>query len=94
VTNDLHPDQSRSPRPRVHGTEPRASGVRIAGKPDRFDTANRAIAVADGSKLGQVHLGHVAPLSAVDVPVTGTAEDDRVLERFRRAGLEVLCVEP
>jgi DeoR family transcriptional regulator of aga operon len=57
-------------------------------------SASRAIVVADSSKVGQVHLGHVAPLSAVAALITGTAEDDRVLERFRRAGLEVICVEP
>jgi len=56
-------------------------------------SASRAIIVADSSKVGEVHLGHVAPLSAVDTLITEAVEDGRALERFRRAGLQVICVE-
>ena len=56
-------------------------------------SASRAIVVADSSKVGQVHLGHVAPLSAVDTLITEAVDDDRTLERLRRAGLQVICVE-
>jgi DeoR family transcriptional regulator of aga operon len=56
-------------------------------------SASRAIVVADSSKVGQVHLGHVAPLSAVDTLITEAVDDDRTLEQLRRAGLNVICVE-
>lgn len=53
-------------------------------------SAARAIVVADGSKLGRVHLGRVAPLSAFDALVTDAAANPFVIAGLREAGLDVL----
>lgn len=50
----------------------------------------RAIVVADGSKLGQVHLGRVGQLGAFDTLVTDAAADAEALAPLRDAGLTVL----
>lgn len=55
--------------------------------------ATRAVVVADSSKLGQVHLGHVAPLSQIDTLITGAVPGDRQIDQFHTAGLEVITVE-
>lgn len=52
--------------------------------------AARAVVVADGSKLGQVHLGRVGPLGAFDTLVTDAAADPQALAPLREAGLTVL----
>jgi DeoR family transcriptional regulator of aga operon len=54
---------------------------------------DRAIVVADGSKLGQAHLGRVGPLRAFDTLVTDGAADESMLARLREAGLRVLRPE-
>ena len=53
----------------------------------------RAIVVAEGAKLGQVHLGRVAPLSAFDLLITDAAADPSTLELLRETGLSVLQPE-
>jgi DeoR family transcriptional regulator of aga operon len=55
--------------------------------------ATRAVVVADGSKLGQVHLGQVGPLGAFDTLVTDAAADEAALAPLREAGLTVLQPE-
>ena len=55
--------------------------------------ATRAIAVADATKLGQVHLGQVGPLRAFDTLVTDAAADEALLAPLREAGLTVLQPE-
>ena len=55
-------------------------------------SAERSIVVADGSKLGQAHLGRVASLPEVGTVVTGSSADDRVVADLRRAGTEVVQV--
>ncbi|TFD30732.1 DeoR/GlpR family DNA-binding transcription regulator [Cryobacterium cryoconiti] len=55
--------------------------------------ATRAVVVADGSKLGQVHLGQVGPLAAFDTLVTDAAADEAALAPLREAGLTVLQPE-
>ena len=55
--------------------------------------AARAVVVADGSKLGQVHLGWVGPLSAFDTLVTDAAAEPQALTPLREAGLMVLQPE-
>ncbi|HZK59738.1 MAG TPA: DeoR/GlpR family DNA-binding transcription regulator [Cryobacterium sp.] len=50
----------------------------------------RAVIVADGSKLGQVHLGWVGPLGAFDTLVTDAAADPLALAPLREAGLTVV----
>lgn len=52
--------------------------------------AQRAIVVADASKLGEVHLGRVAPVDAFDALVTDAAAPAVLVGELRDAGLEVL----
>lgn len=51
--------------------------------------AGRTVVLADGSKLGQVHLGQVAGLAEVDVLVTGAGADDAAVADLARAGLAI-----
>ncbi|TFC11155.1 DeoR/GlpR transcriptional regulator [Cryobacterium algoritolerans] len=55
--------------------------------------ATRAIVVADGSKLGQVHLGRIGALTAFDTLVTDADAPADGLEPLRDAGLTVLQPE-
>jgi len=55
-----------------------------------LQAATRAIVVADGSKLGRVHLGRVGALDAFDSLVTDAAAHPDALARLREAGLTVL----
>lgn len=55
--------------------------------------AERAVVIADGSKLGRTHLGHVGPVSAFDTLVTDAAAGEAEVARLREAGLTVLMPE-
>jgi DeoR family transcriptional regulator, aga operon transcriptional repressor len=55
--------------------------------------ASRTVVVADGSKLGQVHLGRVAYLEDVHSLITGSSAPAGEVTRLRRRGLEVVQVE-
>ena len=55
--------------------------------------AARAVVVADGSKLGQAHLGRIARLADVQTLVTGPSAPLHEVQRLRRAGLDVVQVE-
>ena len=55
--------------------------------------ARRAVIVADGSKLGQVHLGRVATLADVHTIVTGPSAPVHEVQRLRRSGVDVVAVE-
>jgi DeoR family transcriptional regulator of aga operon len=54
--------------------------------------ATRRIVLADGSKIGQVHLGRVADVSGVDAVITGQSARARPLGELREAGLDVTRV--
>lgn len=56
-------------------------------------STERAVVVADGSKLGQIHLGRIARLEDVHTVVTGRSAPVHELVRLRRAGTEVVQVE-
>ena len=49
--------------------------------------------VADGSKLGQVHLGRVATVEEVHTVVTGASAPVHEVQRLRRAGVDVVRTE-
>jgi DeoR/GlpR family transcriptional regulator of sugar metabolism len=51
--------------------------------------AARSIVVADGSKLGEVHLGRIAPIDAFDVLVTDAAAPLPLVAELEAAGLSV-----
>lgn len=53
-------------------------------------SADRVVVLADASKLGQVSLGAVAGIDAVDVLVTNNGADAAVLADLTAAGVEVL----
>jgi DeoR family transcriptional regulator, aga operon transcriptional repressor len=52
--------------------------------------AQRTIVVADGSKVGRVALAQMAAITDVDVLITDESADAGELDRFRRAGVEVV----
>ena len=52
-------------------------------------TAKRVIVLADASKLGQETFAFVCGLDSVDLLITDDGADPELLERFRKAGLEV-----
>lgn len=52
----------------------------------------RAVMVADGSKLGQAHLGQIGRLADVHTLITGPSAPVHEVRRLRRAGLEVVQV--
>lgn len=52
--------------------------------------AQRAVVVADASKLGEVHLGRVASVDAFDTLVTDAAAPAVLIGELRDAGLDVL----
>ena len=52
--------------------------------------AERVVVVADRSKLGQVHLGRVGPLSDFHTLITDAAADPAILDSLREVGLRVL----
>ena len=51
--------------------------------------AARSIVVADGSKLGEVHLGRIAPIDAFDVLVTDAGAPLPLVAELEAAGLAV-----
>jgi DeoR family transcriptional regulator of aga operon len=55
--------------------------------------AQRAVVVADGSKIGRVALAQLATLEEVAMLVTDTTADADELERIRAAGVEVVVVD-
>jgi DeoR family transcriptional regulator of aga operon len=52
--------------------------------------AQRAIVVADGSKIGRLALAQVSSLDHVDMLITDETADPGELDRIRAAGVEVL----
>lgn len=56
-------------------------------------SADRTIVLADSSKIGQVHLGHVSQLSEVDMLITAGAISHAHLSSIRSAGLKVCEAE-
>ncbi len=72
----------------VHGVT-NANLPEAAVKTLMLRAAARSIVIADGSKLGEVHLGRIAPVDAFDLLVTdGTAPRELVAE-LELAGLTV-----
>ncbi|WP_421734815.1 DeoR/GlpR family DNA-binding transcription regulator [Cellulomonas sp.] len=55
-------------------------------------SAESAVVVADGSKLGQAHLGLIVPVTEVDTVITGRTADAGVVSGLRRVGVDVIEV--
>lgn len=72
----------------VHGMT-NANLPEAAVKALMLRAAARSIVVADGSKLGEVHLGRIAPIDAFDELVTDVAAPLRLVAELEAAGLAV-----
>ena len=55
--------------------------------------AERTVLVADGSKVGQVHLAGFASVDEIGTVVTGPSAPAPELSRLRRSGVEIVQVE-
>lgn len=51
--------------------------------------SRRHVVLADGSKLGTVHLARLCPLDEVDVVITGDSADSGVVDELRERGVDV-----
>jgi len=56
--------------------------------------AGRAVVVADASKLGEVHLGRIAPIDRFDALVTDAAAPPVLVGELEAAGLDVIVASP
>lgn len=78
-----------------NGVDP-VHGVTNANLPEAgvkalmLQRAARAVVVADGSKLGEVHLGRVGPVDAFDALVTDASAPSAVVAELEEAGLAVV----
>lgn len=77
----------------VHGVT-NANLPEAAVKALMLRSAARSIVVADGSKLGEVHLGRVAPIDAFDLLVTDAWAPVALVAELEDAGLTVLARDP
>lgn len=73
----------------VHGVT-NANLPEAAVKALMLRSAARSIVVADGSKLGEVHLGRIAPIDAFDTLVTDAAAPTPLVAELEEAGLAVV----
>jgi DeoR family transcriptional regulator of aga operon len=79
-----------------NGVDP-AHGVTNANLPEAavkslmLQRAARAVVVADGAKIGEVHLGRVAPVDAFDSLVTDASAPRAIVAELEDAGLAVTC---
>lgn len=53
-------------------------------------SSKRRVLIADGSKLGQAHLGLIGPLSDFELLVTGGEAPRGAVRGLREHGLEVI----
>ena len=74
----------------VHGVT-NANLPEAAVKALMLRAAARTIVVADASKLGEVHLGRIAPIDAFDVLVTDAAAPHALVAELEQSGLTVLA---
>ena len=72
----------------VHGVT-NANLPEAAVKALMLRAAAKAVVVADGSKLGEVHLGRIAPIDAFDVLVTDAAAPAPLVAELEASGLAV-----
>jgi DeoR family fructose operon transcriptional repressor len=71
-----------------HGITNRLLG-RVALKRKALEIAQRAIVVAEGSKIGHTRLGFVCPIAAIDCLVTDASAPEDELARIRVQGVQV-----
>ncbi|WP_344967337.1 DeoR/GlpR family DNA-binding transcription regulator [Salinactinospora qingdaonensis] len=64
----------------------------VAVKRAAMRSAQRIVMAADSTKLGQVTMGYVAPLSRIDMLVTDTDAPDDIVTEIQACGVAVLRV--
>jgi DeoR family transcriptional regulator, aga operon transcriptional repressor len=64
-----------------------------AVKRSMIAAADRVVVAADGSKLGQVHLGRIGAVEEIDTLVTGASAPDHELARLHEAGVDVVHLD-
>ncbi|ASU84359.1 DeoR/GlpR transcriptional regulator [Nocardiopsis gilva YIM 90087] len=62
----------------------------VAVKRAAMRSAQRTVMAADSTKLGQVTMGHVGPVTAIDTLVTDTDAPDDIVAEIRAAGVTVI----
>ncbi len=62
----------------------------VKGAP--LEASRRILAVADSSKLGIVAFGEVCAIERVDILVTDTGADPRLVEQFGGSGVDVQLI--
>ncbi|MFF2271370.1 DeoR/GlpR family DNA-binding transcription regulator [Agromyces sp. NPDC058136] len=78
-----------------NGVDP-VHGVTNANLPEAqvkalmLQRATRTLVVADGSKLGEVHLGRVGPVDAFDSLITDASAPGAIIAELEQAGLAVV----
>ena len=75
----------------LHGVTAHDVGDAIV-KRASIEASSRVIAVTDSAKLGKVTFARICPLTAVDLLLTDTPEDDPIMLEFIAAGLSVRSV--
>ena len=58
-----------------------------------IDNAQRAVVLADHTKIGRVSTTHVVPLTAIDMVVTDTGAASEAIAELRAAGTKLLVAE-
>ena len=95
ILDRLHPDLAFLG---CNGIHPR-TGVtnvnlpEVAMKARMLAVANRAVVLADGTKVGVTSLARICPVDEVDLLLTGPSADAEQADELRSAGLEVRVVE-
>ncbi len=81
-----------------NGVDP-AAGVTNVNLPEAdvkrrlIQASRRRIVLADGSKLGTVHMARVCDLDEVDVVVTGPSADPEVVDALRERAVDVVVAD-
>jgi DeoR family fructose operon transcriptional repressor len=64
----------------------------VPTKQGMITAAEKIIVVADDSKVGNLSLHTVAPVSAVDTLITGVDAPEKAVQQFRESGVDVIMV--
>jgi DeoR family transcriptional regulator of aga operon len=78
-----------------NGVDP-AAGITNVNLPEAevkrrmLATARRRVVLADGSKLGTVHLARLCATEDVDAVITGPSADPAVVEELRQRDVDVV----
>lgn len=94
VLDDVHADVAFVECSGVHA-EHGATHIDLAAtgmKQRLVASAGRTVALAEGTAIGEVHLGRIAPVGRVSALVTASGADQRALNALKTAGLDIVVV--